>query len=132
MLPPRAHGRAVSHRHRTPHSPDRAIRVYDGGMEEPTTPTLSSEPAAAQAPRPVEDSYWVVPGRLLVGGHPGSRSRAQSMERLRRFLEAGITHFVDLTEEHEAARYELLLPYEAPGGQRIEYLRAPIVDHAVP
>jgi hypothetical protein len=42
-------------------------------------------------PRPIPGSYWVVPRRLLVGEHPGSRSRAQSMERLRRFLEAGIT-----------------------------------------
>lgn len=83
-------------------------------------------------PRPVPGSYWVVPRRLLVGEHPGSRSRAQSMERLRRFLEAGITCFIDLTEPDETPAYESLLPFETPSGRRVEYLREPIVDHDVP
>ena len=83
-------------------------------------------------PRPIDASYWVVPGRLLVGEHPGSRSRAQSMERLRRFLEAGVTCFIDLTEPREMAGYEMLLPFETPTGRRVEYLREPIVDHGVP
>jgi hypothetical protein len=54
----------------------------------------STAPAATgpdwTTPRPVDETYWVVPGRLLVGAHPGSRSRAQAMDRLRRFLEAGV------------------------------------------
>jgi ADP-ribosyl-[dinitrogen reductase] hydrolase len=83
-------------------------------------------------PRPVEESYWALPRRLLVGAHPGSRSRAQAMDRLKRFLEAGVTCFIDLTEPHEAAAYESLLPFETPAGRRIEYLREPIEDHAVP
>jgi ADP-ribosylglycohydrolase len=83
-------------------------------------------------PRPIDASYWVVPGRLLVGQHPGSRSRAQSMERLRRFLESGVTCFVDLTEPDEMAGYEMLLPFETPSGRRVEYLREPIRDHGVP
>ena len=83
-------------------------------------------------PRPIDAAYWVVPGRLLVGEHPGSRSRAQSMERLRRFLEAGITCFIDLTEPDESPAYEMLLPFETPSGRRVEYLREPIPDHGVP
>lgn len=83
-------------------------------------------------PRPVEDTYWVVPGRLLVGAHPGSRSRAQAMHRLRRFLESGVTCFIDLTEPDETPAYETLLPFATPAGRRIEYLREPIVDHGVP
>ncbi|HET7203494.1 MAG TPA: ADP-ribosylglycohydrolase family protein, partial [Steroidobacteraceae bacterium] len=83
-------------------------------------------------PRPVDETYWVVPGRLLVGAHPGSRSRAQAMDRLRRFLEAGVTCFIDLTEPEETAAYEALLPFETPLGRRVEYLREPIVDHGVP
>jgi ADP-ribosylglycohydrolase len=82
--------------------------------------------------RPIDASYWVRPGRLLVGEHPGSRSRGKSKERLRRFLEAGITCFIDLTEPNEIAGYATLLPFEAPSGRRVEYLREPITDHGVP
>jgi ADP-ribosylglycohydrolase len=95
----------------------------------------SSDPENAPdwtLPRPIDASYWVVPGRLLVGEHPGSRSRAQSMERVRRFLEAGVTCFVDLTEPGEIPGYKMLLPFETPAGLRVEYLREPIIDHGVP
>jgi ADP-ribosyl-[dinitrogen reductase] hydrolase len=54
------------------------------------------------------------------------------MERLRRFLQAGVTCFVDLTEPRELPSYEALLPFETPDGRRVEYLREPIVDHGVP
>jgi len=88
--------------------------------------------AAATVPQPIPASYWVVPGRLLVGEYPGSQSRAEAMERLRRFLQAGVTCFVDLTEPRELPSYEALLPFETPDGRRVEYLREPIVDHGVP
>lgn len=96
---------------------------------------MDTGPATAATPlppRPVEDCYWLVPGRLLVGAHPGARSRAQAMDRLRRFLESGVTCFIDLTEPDETPSYEALLPFATPGGRRIEYLREPIVDHGVP
>jgi ADP-ribosylglycohydrolase len=94
--------------------------------------TAPPPPLDLTAPRPLDRTYWVVPGRLLVGEYPGSRSRAQSMERLRRFLEAGVTCFIDLTEPGEMPAYDLLLPFETPAGQRVEYLREPITDHDVP
>jgi ADP-ribosylglycohydrolase len=99
---------------------------YHAGMTAPPPPLDWT------TPRPLASTYWVLPGRLLVGEHPGSRSRAQSMERLRRFLEAGVTCFIDLTEPGEAPAYEMLLPFETPLGQRVEYLREPIMDHGVP
>jgi predicted protein tyrosine phosphatase len=40
---------------------------------------------------PPPDSYWVEPGRLLAGAHPQGRREL--------FLDAGVTAFVDLTEE---------------------------------
>jgi ADP-ribosylglycohydrolase len=83
-------------------------------------------------PRPLPATYWVVPGRLLVGEHPASRSRADAMDRLRRFLLAGVTCFVDLTEPAELPAYEPLLPLTTPEGRRIEYMREPIRDHDVP
>lgn len=83
-------------------------------------------------PRPIPESYWLVPGRLLVGEYPGSQSRAEAMERLRLFLQAGVTCFVDLTEPLELPSYESLLPFSTPDGRRVEYLREPIRDHGLP
>jgi ADP-ribosyl-[dinitrogen reductase] hydrolase len=54
------------------------------------------------------------------------------MDRLRRFVEVGVTCFIDLTEPSEAGTYDALLPFEAPGGRRVEYLREPLPDHGVP
>ncbi len=96
-------------------------------MVEPADTSGELEPA-----RPIPETYWVAPGRLLVGEYPGSASRAAAMDRLRRFLQAGVTCFVDLTEFAELPSYEPLLPMETPGGRRIEYLREPIPDHGVP
>ena len=90
------------------------------------------DPDASLPPRPLPATYWVVPGRLLVGEYPGSQSRAEAMDRLRRFLTAGVTCFVDLTEAHELPSYEALLPFATPDGRRVEYLREPIRDHDVP
>ena len=50
------------------------------------------------------------PGRLLAGEYPGSMSRADAMERVQRLLRAGITSFIDLTEEGELPEYDTLLP----------------------
>jgi len=87
---------------------------------------------ASLPPRPLPATYWVVPGRFLVGEYPGSKSRAEAMDRLRRFLVAGVTCFIDLTEPQELPSYEALLPFATPEGRRVEYLREPIRDHGVP
>jgi ADP-ribosylglycohydrolase len=96
-------------------------------MVDPPDATATTSP-----PRPLPATYWVVPGRFLVGEHPGSQSRAEAMDRLRRCLVAGVTCFVDLTEPGELPSYEALLPFATPDGRRIEYLREPIRDHDVP
>jgi ADP-ribosylglycohydrolase len=82
--------------------------------------------------RPLPATYWVVPGRLLVGEHPGSKSRADAMDRMRRFLAAGVTCFLDLTDPSEVPSYEALLPFATLDGRRVQYLREPIPDHGVP
>ncbi len=95
-------------------------------------PDRPDEPGEWSPPRPIPETYWLVPGRLLVGEYPGSSSRAEAMERLRRFLLAGVTCFVDLTEPRELPSYEALLPFSNPDGRRVEYLREPIPDHGIP
>jgi ADP-ribosylglycohydrolase/protein-tyrosine phosphatase len=82
--------------------------------------------------RPLPASYWVEPGRLLVGEYPGSRSRADTMDRLKQVLAAGITQFIDLTDAEELPSYEALLPFASPAGRRVQYMRETIPDHGVP
>jgi ADP-ribosylglycohydrolase len=89
-----------------------------------------SLPSDAPLPPPIPNSYWVDPGRLLAGEYPGSVSRSEAMERVRRLLRAGITSFVDLTEEDELPAYDHLLPELTE--QPVRYRRLPIVDHGLP
>lgn len=80
---------------------------------------------AAVAP-PLANAYWVYPGRLLAGEHPGGATAQQTRERLERLRAAGIRAIIDLTEPGEVGAYEDALPLA------IEYQRKPIPDHAVP
>jgi hypothetical protein len=76
--------------------------------------------------RPLPNTYWVVPGRVLAGEYPAGADPEQARERLARLSEAGIDSFVDLTEEGEMPAYRHLLP----GGTY--YLRSAIADTRVP
>ena len=76
--------------------------------------------------RPLPNSYWVVPDRVLAGEYPGALDEAEARLRLRRLREAGIDSFIDLTEEGELPPYRHLLP------EHTEYLRCAIVDARVP
>lgn len=76
--------------------------------------------------RPLPNSYWVVPGRLLAGEHPAVADRALSAERVGRLRVAGLNSYIDLTEPGELPEYRHLLT------KRAEYLRSSIVDQSVP
>jgi ADP-ribosylglycohydrolase len=75
---------------------------------------------------PLPNSYWVLPGKLLAGEHPGGASSTVTRTRLERLLGAGIDCFVDLTEPSEVPPYDVLLPAGVP------YYRKPIPDHSLP
>ncbi len=76
--------------------------------------------------RPLENSYWVVPGKLLAGEYPYGQSAADAKQRLQRLFDAGIDAFVDLTQPGELPEYRSLLP------SNVQYLRSPITDTQVP
>jgi len=76
--------------------------------------------------RPIEQCYWVVPGRLLAGEYPRNVDEGSSREKIGALLRAGITTFVDLTEEGE------LLPYSGLIGAAASHRRFPVRDAAVP
>ena len=76
--------------------------------------------------RPLPNSYWVIPGRLLAGEHPSSLDQAEARARLGRLRLAGLNCYIDLTEPGEQPDYRHLL------AKRAEYLRSPIADTGVP
>jgi ADP-ribosyl-[dinitrogen reductase] hydrolase len=75
---------------------------------------------------PLRNSYWVVPGKVLAGEHPGGTTVEATRERLQRLIAAGVECVMDLTEPSELKPYDPELPIS------IEYLRKPIGDHAIP
>ncbi len=76
--------------------------------------------------RPIPETYWVAPGRLLAGPYPGSRNNSVTHQRIQRFLAAGIKIFLDLTEEGEMPPYTLWLD------EMVQHSRIPIPDFSIP
>jgi protein-tyrosine phosphatase/ADP-ribosylglycohydrolase len=92
---------------------------------------MSTDPfTTGTAPVPLPNSYWVRPGQLLAGEYPGAMSRQDAMERVQKLLNAGITSFVDLTEDGEMPAYDGL--FRELTEQRVRYRRFAILDHGVP
>lgn len=82
--------------------------------------------------RPISESYWVIPGRLLAGEYPGSFDPETARCRLDAFLEAGFDTFIDLTQPYELEPYEQILRRQAAHGLTADHLRFPIPDRGIP
>jgi hypothetical protein len=84
---------------------------------------------------PIENSYWVIPGKLLAGEYPGAHSAREARQRLARFAEIGVDSFIDLTYPGEFGikPYEALLTQaDENGGAQPEYRRFPVGDMRLP
>ena len=85
---------------------------------------------------PGTDSFWVEPERVLAGPYPGAATDTEAEAKLGAFLDAGITCFVDLTEEGEGPPLRpyapLLQSIAAERGITATHLRFSIVDVDVP
>ena len=77
-------------------------------------------------PKPLAESYWVIPGRLLAGKYPGGKNLQELERRLGPILDAGFNAFIDLTEPGELPAYNDYLPSD------VVHVRKPITDHGVP
>ena len=87
----------------------------------------------ATASRPNPDTYWVIPGKFLAGEYPGDKELVKAREKINRFLEVGVRHFVDLTELGELVPYEATLSEESRTASiTATYQRFPIRDISVP
>src|SRR4051812_10802591 len=80
----------------------------------------------SSAPKPIAESYWVIPGKLLAGKYPGGKNLLEVERRLGALLDAGFNGFLDLTEQGELPPYDGYLP------DTVAHARMPIVDHGVP
>lgn len=90
-------------------------------------------PADHDMPAPIPDSYWVVPNQLCAGEYPGACTSPAARDKLRLFLDAGLTVFLDLTEARELNPYSALLQEEAAArGLCVEHRRMPIPDLGTP
>ena len=70
---------------------------------------MGAPPSAT--PTPLRNSYWVIPGKVLAGEHPGGSNREATREKLKRLIDAGVECFNDLTEPTENKAYESELPF---------------------
>ena len=79
------------------------------------------------------NTYWVNEGTFLAGEYPRDIDLEKSLPKLRSLIEAGVTFFVDLTEEGELSPYDQLLPEVTQNTQLpVEYQRCPIRDVSIP
>lgn len=83
--------------------------------------------------RPISESYWVEPGRLLAGEYPGSQNEEQARKRIDTFVAAGFNTFIDLTEPNELSPYVNILNEQAQAHHlTVRYQRFPIRDAGIP
>ena len=85
------------------------------------------------ATRPNANTYWVIPHKLLAGEYPGDKDPGKAREKINRFFEVGVRHFVDLTELGELIPYETILSEESRAANiTATYQRFQIRDISVP
>ena len=83
--------------------------------------------------RPISESYWVEPGRLLAGEYPGGYNEEQVRKRIDSFIEAGFQTFIDLTQPNEMLPYHTILNEEAQVYDvSVKHQRFPIGDFGLP
>ena len=79
--------------------------------------------------KPFEHCYWVVKNKFLAGEYPRTKEPGASQKKIDALIRAGVTLFVDLTEENEG-----LLPYASLVGEHkgVSHRRFPIRDVSIP
>lgn len=78
--------------------------------------------------RPIENCYWVVPGRFLAGEYPINIDEESSPGKIGAIIRSGVSVFIDLTEERDNLR-----PYDGYLDLRsIVHERFPVRDCSVP
>lgn len=76
-----------------------------------------------------QNYYWVLENRFLAGEYPRNIDEKSSLDKIASLIRAGVSAFVDLTEEDEG-----LSPYSHLLGKfdGVSHQRFPITDMSVP
>ena len=83
--------------------------------------------------RPIPESYWVEPDRLLAGEYPAQYDSELTRKRIAALIQAGFTTFIDLTKPNETIAYIRILLDEARLYEvEVKHLRFPIGDFGLP
>ena len=83
--------------------------------------------------RPIPESYWALPGRLLAGEYPGLSDEELTRKRIDALIKAGFDVFIDLTQLHETVPYAGILREEAKTYEvDTKHQRFPIGDFGLP
>ena len=86
-----------------------------------------------ESQRPIAESYWVEPDRLLAGEYPGHFDYESTRQRIDALLEAGFDTFIDLTQPNETVPYLRVLLEESELHQvRVDRYNFPIGDFGLP
>ena len=84
-------------------------------------------------PLPHPHCYALSGTRLFAGEYPFDLDPVAAVTKLRSYLDAGITHFIDLTDNHELVPYADALTEECrTRPQVVKHTRLPIPDMGVP
>ena len=86
------------------------------------------------APRPHQNCYWLVPGLLLAGEHPGTPDPRQLAPRLQAMLDCGLREWLNLTQAYESLPdyAELLRAQASSRTLNVIGSRHPVHDYSVP
>jgi hypothetical protein len=83
--------------------------------------------------RPIPESYWVEPGRLLAGEYPAQFSHELTRLRIDALIQAGFNTFIDLTKPNETIAYIRTLMDEAKLYEvEVKHYRFAIGDFGLP
>ena len=83
--------------------------------------------------RPIPESYWVEPGRLLAGEYPGQLDGEMTRQRIDALIQAGFNSFIDLTKPNETVAYIRILLDEAELYEvKVKHQRFAIGDFGLP
>jgi len=91
-------------------------------------------PPAERRDPPFPNSYWLPGAQLLAGEYPGGKTHDAARRKLGALLDAGVTHWVDLTETVDplAPYDEVLSALAFERGVEVTYARLSIPDMSVP
>jgi protein-tyrosine phosphatase len=85
-----------------------------GRMDESKTLCAIMSTMSDHDTRPHQDCCWIQEGRLLAGAYPGSTYFGDDRDLVEKHIQAGVSFFLDLTEENELVPYAAYLPKTHP------------------